>query len=128
MNNKKAIIVDDDQKITMIIEKALEQMGFQVFSTDNGKKAFQFIIEQKPDLLVTDILQPGMDGVQLGNRIKSEPALQHIKIILISGVFNFSTIKLQMEYQPDAFYEKPIDINKFINTVERVFNPPEISF
>ena len=116
----KAVIVDDDIKIIILVEKALTELGFVVYSATEGKKALELVQDEKPDLLVSDILQPGLDGVRLCNLIKKDPQLSHTKISLITGVYNRTSFKLQMDCEPDAFIEKPVDMTQFQETVKRL--------
>ncbi len=116
----KAVIVDDDIKIIILVEKALTELGFVVYSATEGKKALELVQDEKPDLLVSDILQPGLDGVRLCNLIKKDPQLSHTKIFLVTGVYNRTSFKLQMDCEPDAFIEKPVDMTQFQETVKRL--------
>ena len=117
---KKVVVVDDDLKVTTLVEKALIQKGFQVFTAAEGKKALELVENEKPDVLITDILQPGYDGVSLCNLIKKDTLLRHIKVIIISGVYNEAKFKLLSECSPDGFIEKPIDVKTFPEQVIRV--------
>ncbi|MCP5053205.1 MAG: response regulator [bacterium] len=121
---KKAVVVDDDPKIVSMAEKALQRMGFEVFTAENGAMALTLVRVQKPHLLVSDILLPGMDGVELCKTIKEDPELSHIKVIMVTGVYNEMSFKLQMDCPADGFIEKPLDINKLEKLVgDSVFIP-----
>ncbi|UCH93568.1 MAG: response regulator [Candidatus Aminicenantes bacterium] len=115
--SKKIVVVDDDLKVTILVKKKLTEKGFQVFSTNDGTKALELVENEKPDVLVTDILQPGLDGVSLCNSIKNHPTLGDTKVIIISGVYNEANFRLQMDCQPDGFVEKPIDVNQLGDVV-----------
>ena len=115
---KKAVIVDDDLKITMVVEKVLNQLGFRVFSADEGKKALELVKKEKPDLLITDILQPGIDGITLCQKVKNDPDLDDVKVILITGVYKKASFQLEIDCNPDGFIEKPIDITNLEKLVK----------
>jgi len=119
MYNKKVVVVDDDQKVLITIEKTLRQIGFEVFTTGDGKKALELIEREIPDLVISDILQPGMDGILLCQEIKKTPAYNHIKIILITGVFNRSNMTRITGCTPDAFIEKPIDMPQLATLIQQ---------
>lgn len=115
---KTAVIVDDDTKVVMLMEKTLKNMGFQVFSTENGTTALELCQKEQPDLLITDILQPGIDGVGLCQQVKEDPFLLHTKVIMVTGVYKETQFKREMVVYPDAFLEKPIhikDLEKLVN-------------
>ncbi len=109
---KKAVVVDDDPKVLMLLEKGLNRIGFQVFMAEEGNKALELLKKEKPQLLITDILQPGLDGVKLCKEVKADPDLEDIKIIVVTGVYNEASFRLEMGFKVDGFIEKPVDIAK----------------
>lgn len=121
-NGKKVVVVDDDIKVIMLVETALTQMGFQVFSADEGKKALELVKKEKPAVLIADILMPGMDGVALCKAVKDDPETGDIKVILITGVYNQASFKLEMNCRADGFIEKPVDIEEFSRLVNETVN------
>ena len=121
-NGKKVVVVDDDPKVIMLVETALTQMGFRVFSADEGNKALELVKKEKPAMLITDILQPGMDRLELCKTVKDNPETSDIKVILITGVYNQASFKLEMNCRADGFIEKPIDIKEFSRLVNEKMN------
>ena len=120
-NGKKAVIVDDDAKVIMLLEKVLISLGFRVFSAIEGKRALELVQEEKPDLLISDILQPGIDGVSLCQWVKNHHEFEDLKIILMTGVYKQASFKTQMDCRPDAFIEKPLEVGKLTDLVKREF-------
>jgi len=121
IENKKIVVVDDDAKVIILVEKILTRLGYQVLSTDNGKRALDWVKNERPVLLVSDILQPGIDGVGLCQTIKGDPQLENIKVILMSGVYKHASFKREMiGAAPDGFIEKPLEVQQLENLVEKV--------
>jgi len=123
INGKKVVVVDDDDKVVMLVEKALTRMGFQVFSADEGKKALELVKKEKPAVLISDILLPGMDGAELCQAVKNNPETADIKVILITGIYKQASLKLQINCRADGFIEKPIDIGEICRLVNEMVNP-----
>jgi CheY-like chemotaxis protein len=121
-NGKKVVVVDDDPKVVMLVEKALTQMGFRVFSADEGNKALELVKKEKPAVLITDILLPGIDGVELCKAVKDDPETGDINVILITGIYNRASFKLEMNCRADGFIEKPIDIEELSRLVNETVN------
>jgi sigma-B regulation protein RsbU (phosphoserine phosphatase) len=120
-NVKKIVVVDDDAKVIILVEKVLTQLGFRVLSATEGKKALELVRKEKPVLLISDILQPGIDGIGLCQSIKEEPQLGDIKVILMSGVYTQASLKREiLGCTPDAFIEKPLEVQQLKNLVEEV--------
>ena len=114
---KKAVVVDDDLKVTVLLEKVLSEQGFQVFTTHDGKKALALVESEKPDVLITDILIPGMDGISLCQTIKSDPMLEDIVVIVMTGIYKQASFKAEMKCKPDGFIEKPLDVKQLKSLV-----------
>lgn len=120
-NGKKIVVVDDDAKVIIMVEKVLTELGFIVLSANEGKKALELVKQEKPVLLISDILQPGIDGIGLCQSIKEDPQLEDIKIILMSGVYKQTSLKREiMGATSDAFIEKPLENQQLKDLVEKV--------
>jgi CheY-like chemotaxis protein len=119
-DSKSAVIVDDDQKIIIMTGEILSRMGYRIFSAGDGKKGLEMIKQVKPDLIVCDLLLPGIHGAELCNLIRQDMNLDETKIIAISAVYNESDYKLVMNCKADAFIEKPFDIDDFEHLVHEV--------
>jgi CheY-like chemotaxis protein len=117
---KKAVVVDDDKKTVIMVENVLSKMGYRVISAYEGEEGFTQVKKEKPDLLVTDLLMPGMHGAELCSKIKAEPALGHVKILAISGVYNETQFRLDLHCKADAFMEKPLSVNALERKVKEV--------
>ena len=121
IESKKIVVVDDDAKVIMLVEKVLARLGYRVLSAADGKKALELVKTEKPVLLISDILQPGIDGVGLCQSIKEDPHLEDIKVILMSGVYKQTSLKREiMGAAPDAYIDKPLDVRQLEGLVEKV--------
>ncbi|MCP4213987.1 MAG: response regulator [bacterium] len=117
--SNKVVVVDDDLKVVMLVEKALSKMGFQVYTADEGKRALELVLLEKPDVVVSDMLLPGIHGADLCKTIKQDPQLAHTKVILMTGVYKETNYKLDMECGADGFIGKPLDITKLTELVTK---------
>lgn len=121
IESKKVVVVDDDAKVIMLVEKVLTQLGFQVLSASDGNKALELVQKEKPVLLISDILQPGIDGIGLCQGIKEDPQLEAIKVILMSGVYKQASLKREiMGCTPDAYIEKPLEVQQLKDLVGKI--------
>lgn len=109
------LIVDDEEDITQIIKAYFERKGgFQVTTVSDGISALLEVGRAKPDLLVLDIMIPGVDGVEVCRRIKADPSASTI-IIAISGQPELEEKILQAG--GDIFLTKPLDLEKLYNEI-----------
>ncbi len=84
MGNATVLVVDDDPSIINLIELALEDEGYQVLTAVNGA-ALQVARDLHPDLILLDIMMPGMDGVEVSNRLRADTVTADIPIIAMSA-------------------------------------------
>ncbi|MCP5105446.1 MAG: response regulator [bacterium] len=118
--NKKAVVVDDDQKVIIMVGEILSELGYRIFCAEEGKKALELVKKEQPDLFICDLLLPGIHGVELVNMVKQDPTLDNTKVIAISAVYKESNYKMAMDCRADAFIEKPFSLDDFENLVKKV--------
>ena len=104
------LIVDDEQEVSGMLKTFFEKQGeYEVSMASDGITALMEVGRLKPDLLILDIMLPGIDGVEVCRRIKANPA-NKTSIIAISGVD--SNEKRILQSGADAFMMKPVDLDK----------------
>lgn len=118
--NKSVVVVDDDQKVIILVGEILSPLGFRIFAAGEGNKALEIVKKKKPDLFVCDLLLPGIHGAELCNLIREDHELDNVRIIAMSAVYNERDYKLAMNCRADAFIEKPFSIDAFEDLVKEV--------
>jgi two-component system alkaline phosphatase synthesis response regulator PhoP len=84
----KILIVDDEETIRGLLRLTLEDDGFEIFEAENGTEAVQKAKEIKPDLILLDVMMPGMSGYEVCEIIKSDPELNRAVVIFLSSRTN----------------------------------------
>ena len=84
---EKILIVDDDQNHVLLLKKRLQAAGYQTMVASDGVEGLSQAVHQRPDLIITDVLLPRMNGFQLAERLKSNPETENIPIIMMSSVY-----------------------------------------
>ena len=114
----KILLAEDDNDMRRFLVKALENAGFQVSPHDNGMSAYQRLREEPFEMLLTDIVMPEMDGIELARRASElDP---DIKIMFITG---FAAVALAAGSQAPAgakVLSKPIHLREIVSEVERM--------
>lgn len=83
---RTALVVDDDDSIRMVAEVALETVGgWEVLSVDNGLTALEVAASQRPEVVLLDVMMPGLDGLATLARLKADPATQAIPVVLVTA-------------------------------------------
>lgn len=116
---KKILVVDDDEAIVSMFVDLLGRDGrFEVRTANNGFNAGMITRAFQPDLIVLDFKLPDINGDQVCRSIRSEPGLDHIRILLVSGVADPDEIKRLLEEGADEFIKKPFQIDQVIAKIE----------
>jgi CheY-like chemotaxis protein len=105
----RILIVDDERKNRDVLEVMLQAEGFHTLTAASGDEALAMVAEQRPDLILLDVMMPNMDGYQLANRLKGAPATSHIPIIMVTALDNRDARMLGMSAGVDRFITKPVD-------------------
>jgi len=113
--NKKILIVDDDSSILEVLKLISEMAGYKVQTATSGEEALNIIKKDLPDLMVLDMMLPGISGKQVCKKIKNNPKTKKIPIVMISA--NIKDADFRRDPWAEEFLEKPLDMDKFLNVI-----------
>ncbi len=130
--NKLILLVEDNEDLRATIKAELEKK-YKVIDAPNGKEALLIAVAKNPDLIITDVIMPIMDGKELCNIIKTNFKTSHIPVIMITALSEVDDKVEGLEIGADAYVEKPFNIQILIATVNnliksrqrlnQIFNP-----
>lgn len=109
---RKILVVDDAVEILDLMALVLEKRGYEVWCSENGKDAWEKIQASTPDLILADILMPGMDGLELCDLVKSDSRFSAIPFILMTSATADSDISdgfWRIGTRADGFFSKPFN-------------------
>lgn len=108
---KRVLIVDDEPTVVTFIEGALLLEGkYELATAGDGFDAGQQVITFNPDLIILDIMLPGMDGFEVCRRVKTDAATQHIKILAVTGFATEENIRRILHTGADDYLAKPLKL------------------
>jgi putative two-component system response regulator len=110
----KILIVDDESSARAALETLLRREGYEVRDAANGASALAACTEFRPDLILLDILMPGIDGFEVCRRIKATPETRLTPVVLITGLSDTEDRIRGINAGADDFLSKPIDINELL--------------
>ncbi len=105
----KILIVDDEERNRKLLEILMIADGHEVISAFNGQSGMHEAISNAPDLIILDVMMPGMDGFEVARSLKTNPLTQSIPIVVASSLDDNASRKRMMAIKIDAFLVKPID-------------------
>ncbi len=121
LDGKKVVWVEDNQFFNRIIQRKLSTTKCVFFNATEGEEALRIISKEMPDIVMLDIILPGMDGFEILRRIKSDPKIKHIPIILLSNLGQASDIEKGESLGAVRFIVKAaITPNEIIDQIKEV--------
>lgn len=118
-NKKQVLVVDDDQNIRDLLYQELIEEGFTVIEAADGIKAIKKIKESKPDIIILDIMMPGMNGLDVAAVIKNDPEFKDIPVLILSIV---DDNQRGMHLGIDKYMKKPFEIENLLTEIERLLS------
>ena len=115
---RRILLAEDDNDMRRFLERALEQAGYRVVSFDNGLAAYNRLREEPFELLLTDIVMPEMDGIELARR--AAEMVPGLRVMFITG-FAAVTLKAGREMPNARVLSKPFHLRDLVAEVDRVF-------
>lgn len=106
----KVLVADDDAATRLLLERTLQGEGHDVITTPDGSEAWALVRSRQPDVIICDWMMPGLNGVELCRRIRRDPALQALYLILITSKEQTEDKIAALEAGADEFLSKPLDI------------------
>ncbi len=115
---QKVLLVDDEPDIVELLKYNLEREGYQVFTALNGRDALKAAKLNRPDLIVLDIMMPGMDGVEVCNQLRQQPEFKQTLITFLSARGEDYSQIAGFEAGADDYITKPVRPKVFISKVK----------
>jgi DNA-binding response OmpR family regulator len=113
----KVLIADDEHNIRNILDFSLHAEGFLVISALDGEQAFKLAVESKPDLIILDVMMPGLGGVETCRILKGDLRTAEIPVILLTALAGRDDRRLGSEAGADAYIIKPFSPQRVIEVV-----------
>jgi CheY-like chemotaxis protein len=117
---KRILICDDDPAILRVLQVNLEIEGYDVLPAQNGEEAVEVATEERPDLVILDIMMPRLDGYQACEKLKSNDDTKDIPVVFLSAKAQQSDIQRGKDYGVADYLTKPFDPMDLLGVVERL--------
>ena len=118
----KILVIDDDPAGQRLIKYMLTPVGYEVITASNGILGLQMATQQSPDLVILDIMLPGLDGFEVCRRLREGSNTEDISIVMLSGKAQESDKDTGLKMGADAYLIKPVDRQELIDTVNALVN------
>ncbi|MZH04335.1 MAG: response regulator [Nitrospinae bacterium] len=120
MKKNKVALIEDEADILEVIEYSLSKEGFEVCTALNGEAGLALIKKENPDLVLLDLMLPGLDGIEICRKLKADSATRSISIIMVTAKGEESDIVLGLGIGADDYVVKPFSPRELMARVKSV--------
>ncbi len=118
----KILIVDDDAFSVQVLEMALKRKGYETFVASNGIQGLRLVQEKQPDLILLDLMLPGIDGYEVLNRIRSNPQTAATRVLILSAKSHEDDQQLAKKIGADGYIVKPYQLVELYTLIEKTLS------
>lgn len=119
---KKILIADDEPHVSMLLKQFLQRSGYQVTTVLNGQQALTSLNEDRPDILITDVQMPKMNGIQLCETLQLDKSFQSLHIIMMTSRTDREIRNWAVNYPAIELIEKPLSMKHLLNRLNEYFS------
>lgn len=117
----KILVVDDDEHILRSLSQYLELEDFNVVSASSGPEALTLFQQEKPDLLVLDVMMPGMDGFQVLETLRGNPETAGVPVLMLTARDQHNDILKGYQMGATSYLVKPFNLDELVEAIREVF-------
>ena len=124
MGKLTVLVIDDDPVILELLRVNFEIEGFDVICAADGEEGFRRAQADHPDIVISDIMMPRRDGLQLLNDLKADPSTEDLPVILLSAKAQKADVQKGLDLGADDYITKPFDPLELIDRLNAVMTRP----
>ena len=116
------LVVDDDLELLKLIAMLLRRIGAESHTFYNGQEALQYLQTETPDVVVLDLMLPGIDGYEILQQIRADRRMDDVPVLILSAKADPNSIRRGLELGADGYVTKPYIANSLIDRVRLLLN------
>ena len=118
----KILIADDERALRLLIAGTLNVEDYQIVEADNGIQALELVKRERPDLIILDVMMPGMTGYEVCQRIKTNPDIADTKVLILTAKGQQTDKEAAWEALADFYLSKPFSPMKLLSMVKEILS------
>jgi len=115
---KRILVIEDDPGTMRFLSYTLEQEGYEVVAVTDGLEGLKKAQDEHPDLIILDIMLPGLDGYEICNRLRQKPESLTVPVLMVSGRARQDDKNMGLRMGADDYLSKPVDPQTILAKVE----------
>jgi phosphate regulon transcriptional regulator PhoB len=120
MKKGTILVIDDEKDLIELVRYNLEKEGFDVIAASDGQSGLEVVKRHRPDLVVLDLMMPGLDGLQVCQRLRADPRSGHIPVIMLTAKATEADRVVGLELGADDYITKPFSPREVVARVKAV--------
>jgi DNA-binding response OmpR family regulator len=120
----KVLVVDDDPVILELLRLNFEMEGFEVVSACDGRAGFDRAVTEAPDLVISDIMMPNVDGLEMLQQLRADPGTAELPVVLLSAKAQHNEVQRGLDLGADDYVTKPFDPLELLDRVNALLAQP----
>ena len=125
MAKETILVVEDEEDIRELLKYNLEKEGYQVFGAATGEEGLRAVRDRRPDLILLDLMLPGIDGLEVCRRIRGGAQTQHLPIIMLTAKGEEADIVTGLELGADDYIAKPFSPRVLLARLRAALEAPQ---
>jgi len=117
-NIKRVLVVDDDQAMTALISRCLEDKGYEVTAVNEAEEGLELSLKENFDLIILDVMMPIINGFNFCRLIKQEEKCKDVPVLLITARNDIKDIEIGIEMGASAYLVKPLKPAELLKTIK----------
>jgi len=117
---RKILIADDDLEILALVKRHLSKLDVDVVEATDGEEALEQAQAEKPDLVILDVMMPGMSGWEVCRAIREDESLSHTAVLMLTGIGERLNEMTSPLYGADDYLDKPFDFGDLDDKIKKV--------
>lgn len=113
------LVVDDDVNVRTMVAHVLEDTGYNVTTANDGQEAIASVNETMPDLVISDIMMPNMDGIELFNTLRANPQTRAVPVVMMTSLTP-EHVTQHNKIEPASILVKPFQITALLDTIAQL--------
>lgn len=117
---KRVLVVEDDRAVSHLIAQILRMEGYESTVVSEGPAAFELLRAEPFDIVILDVMLPGMDGIEILRSIRGEPSLERVPVLMLSAKTDDATTWAGWRAGCDYYMTKPFDPDELLSILKRL--------
>ena len=121
---KKILVIEDDPVVARLVQYTLTKHGYEVLTATNGLQGLRKARQERPDLIMLDVMLPGVDGFEICRRLRAELQGDGVPIVMLSGKARDADKATGLDLGADDYLVKPVSPSKMVSVVGAFLKDP----